>query len=437
MYTDLLGVNLTGVVQVPNAQNAALAQGCHEALRILGAMFRSCNKGAMFGLAVAEGVHRILSVHGHSDEGAYARDVMRAKEAGIPYGAVVCDMDPDNSIPSPQRSVSGFRAVYHSIALATAGAVALADPMVIHRGRDYPTVLVTDASAETDPGTDNTGDDDDSVDLTTQWAENSGAWAGNYARALNLIFCTAGGEAEVQRHLTAQANSLAGSVSRHMKCKVAVAFSWVEPTCSCPVGNSDFAAFNANHGPLATHRERRSMRALDGAAILTELSDSTRTSVQVDFRYLRRHGLFLHLVTHSRDGMANIMLSSGLVEDFMLVGGIGDLGARIKGGNPLSTFCWGRGLSSIPGCGELISLSQTNVFTFQHLRPFKHGSVKSSHLPRQTELIDSEVVCIASRLSGVAPIVPGKGAARNIARSRSRAAMALAMASDAGRSDVT
>jgi len=435
MYTDLLSVNMAGVVQVPNAQDAALAQGCHEALRILGAMFKACDKGAFFGLAIAQGVHRIKSVHGHTDEGAYVRDIFRRKESGVPYGAVIFDLDPDNALPSPQRSVAGFRAVYDAIALATAGAVALADPMVNYHGRDYPTVLVTDRGDEADPGSNNDGDALDAQDLSTQWAENCGAWSKYYALALNDIFVTKGGVEEVQRLLTCQANSLAGVGTRHLHLKVAVAFFWIEPTCSCPVGDLGYPAYVANHGPMATSARPRTIPALDGCAVLSDRSDNVRTTVQVDYRYVRRHGLFMHLAGHERNGIANVTLESGVVNDFLLVGGAGDVGPRVLARNAFSTFLWGRGLSMLPSGGEMMSLSKSNVFTFEHVTR-RNNTLRNTNTPHRNEMSYGDVLFTASRLvaQGVGPpggVVPP----RDVRRARSRAAIALSLAADAGRSE--
>jgi hypothetical protein len=434
LYTDLLAVNNAGAVQVPNSTGAALAQGCHEASRILGAMYKACDKGAFYALAVTEGQHRITSVHGHTTEGAFARDVMRATEGGVPYGAIVTDIDPDNAMPSPQKTVAGFRAVYDGIALATAGAVALADPMVDYHGRDYPTVLTSDQGAITDPGDDGAGDGADAADLSTQWAENCGPWARNYAKALNLIFSTSGGLEEVERLLVTQANSLAGQDNRHLRVKVATAFFWTEPSCSCPVGDVSFPAFNACHGPLATSNASRSVPALDGCALLTSRSDNMRSTIQVDFRFTRRHGLFVHLAEHVRNGLDSIRLDSGVVNDFLLVGGAGDIGPRVMAGNTLDTYLWGRSLSTIPAGAEFTSLSKTNVFTIEHTR-VAGASLRNTHTPFGSEAIGGDVLYTASRLVGVAPAAPGAVPGQDVRRARSQASIALSLAADSGRSE--
>jgi hypothetical protein len=434
LFTDLLPVNQAGVVQIPNAQNAALAQGCHEASRIIGALYRACDKGAFYALAVAEGQHRISSVHGHTDEGAYVRDVMRATESGVPYGAIVTDMVPDNAIPSPKKSVAGFRAVYDAVAIASAGAVALADPMVDYHGRNFPTVLVSDQGAIEDPGDDNAGDANDAVDLTTQWAENCGKWARNYARALNLLFSTSGGIDEVEKLLVIQANSLAGQDNRHLQVKLATAFFWLEPTCSCPVGDSTFPAFDACHGPLAINTASRTVPALDGCALLADKSDNMRSTIQVDFRFVRRHGLFVHLVQHALNGTANIRFESAVVNELLFVGGVGDVGPRIMAGNSLNSFLWGRGLSTIPAGGELTSLSRSNVITIEHTQQIGY-SLRNTHTPLGAEAVGGDVTYKASKLKGGAPGAPRAAPPRRIRHARSQAALALSLAADAGRSE--
>jgi len=434
MYTDLLGVDVYNNVLVPTASNAALAQGCHEALRILGAQFRASGRGLFYALGVSQGVHRVKSVHGHSDEGAYVRDVFRAREAGIPYGAIVSDIAPDNAMPDPARSIAGFRVVYDGIALATAGAVALADPMVSHGGRDYPTVIVADGGYQ-DPGTNNAGDIDDAKALTAAWAEMAPAWAAYYARALGKIFVTTGGESEVVRHLCAQADSLAGSDNRHLRLKAAVAFCWIEPSCSCPVGGDEFPAFTANCGPLALGTLSRTVPSFDGCAYLEDKSDITRTALQIDFRYPRRHGLLVHLWGHARDGYAHITLQSASVENCLLVGGDEDLADRILGGESLDTYMWGRGHSTVVAVGEFMNLDKSVAMCFDHTEN-AGARFKSTHIPRLDELLWGDVTFTVSRLSANDPGSPGMSTPRDIARARSRAAIALLHAADAARSNL-
>jgi len=432
MYTDLLGVNSTGAVIVPVAQGAALAQGCHDALRILGAQFRACGKGAFFALAVSQGYHRIKTVHGHSDEGAYVRKVFRALEAGVPYGAVVTDIPQDNALPDPQRSIKGFRGVYDSIGLASAGAVALADPMVCIQGRDYPTLLTTENGVVTDPGENNVGDGDDARSLTTQWAQAAPAWAELYARALNKMFVTTGGEAEVVKHIGSQANSLVGQDVRHLRLKVAVAFCWVEPSSACPIGDDSFPAWRACHGPLAVNSRARVVAALDGCALLVDKSDAVRSAIQIDFRYARRHGLFVHLWYHVKDGLANVVVNSGTVNNFALVGGEGAVGDRILNGDSFASYLWGRGHSTVIAPGELINLDRSLVMTFKHTE--RQGfRVHSTHVPRVNELLGGDVEYTVSRLVGMAPAPPGEVPNRMIRRARTRATDALALAADNGR----
>ena len=64
MYTDLLGLTTAGAILVPTARGAALAQGCHDVLSVLGVMFRSTGMGEAFGYAVVLDAHRVKMLHG-------------------------------------------------------------------------------------------------------------------------------------------------------------------------------------------------------------------------------------------------------------------------------------------------------------------------------------------------------------------------------------
>ena len=62
MHTNLLGLMTAGASLVPTARGAALAQGCHDVLSVLGVMFRSSGMGKAFGYAVAMGAHRVKTL---------------------------------------------------------------------------------------------------------------------------------------------------------------------------------------------------------------------------------------------------------------------------------------------------------------------------------------------------------------------------------------
>ena len=95
MHTNLLGLMTAGASLVPTARGAALAQGCHDVLSVLGVMFCSSGMGEAFGYAVALGAHRVKTLHGHSDAGIYIRKVFRRSGAGVPYGAIPIDVGRD------------------------------------------------------------------------------------------------------------------------------------------------------------------------------------------------------------------------------------------------------------------------------------------------------------------------------------------------------
>ena len=108
MYTDFLGLNPACAILVPMANGAALAQGCHDVLSVLGVMFRSSGMGEAFGCAITLGAHRIKTLHGHSDEGSYIRKVSRRCSGGVLYGAIPVDVGRDMALPSPSRSGNGL-----------------------------------------------------------------------------------------------------------------------------------------------------------------------------------------------------------------------------------------------------------------------------------------------------------------------------------------
>ena len=105
----------------------------------------------------------------------------------------------------------------------------------------------------------------DSANITAQWAAGCGAFAVHYGRVLGKkIFNTQGGGELVARWMAAQASSLAGHDVSQLRIKTMVAFCYVEPSCSCPVGDPSFAAFVHKHGPLAVDGQPQVVKAFNG-----------------------------------------------------------------------------------------------------------------------------------------------------------------------------
>jgi hypothetical protein len=439
MVTDLLIIDGNNIPQLPDAGGLALAQGCHAANRILGAHFKACGKGALFAYAMTLGTHRAKDLVPHLEEGEFIKSVFRTGEFTVPFGAIVCDLEPDTCMPEPAGSISGFRATYDSILIATGGLVAASDPMVKIKDKFYPTIL---GSANGNPGhagTSQAGGGQDSAQLTEQWANAAGGFAKHFIRNLETLFNTAGGITEVTNLITAQANMNAGTDAECMRKKVAVAFYLVEPTTACPVYDDTLPAVRARFGPLATSGRMTELPGFDGGVFVKQVSDSNNSTFQVDFRMARRHGTLLHLMKHARGGDERVVINSAGPDDFSLLGGTNDPAAtRIGRADNLSQYSWGdNGPCGLSAPGEIMYTGSSVLLTLNHVVN-AGGRLVMTATPNSMEALMGDTTVSASRLAGGDP-----GAAidyttyfDNIRRSRNQSSDILAMAIDQARTPV-
>ena len=161
MHTNLLGLMTAGASLVPTARGAALAQGCHDVLSVLGVMFCSSGMGEAFGYAVVLGAHRVNTLQEVRCRSTLWCDSDRRRPINVGR---------DMALPSLGRSVRGFRIFTDAILLATAGGVALADPMVVRDGKIMSTSYTLTEGDVTDAGVDVAGEAADAASMTAHWA---------------------------------------------------------------------------------------------------------------------------------------------------------------------------------------------------------------------------------------------------------------------------
>jgi hypothetical protein len=429
MYTDLLALDGNNVPQIMTYEDATLASGCVEALRILGALFRDNEAGPDYALAIVRGVHKVVSVAGHSDEGSYVRTVLRRTSYAVPSGAILvgCADIPYTGLPVPGGSLSSFRMLVHSIALASAGLSACADPMVTYDGKQFPTIICSDG-AYSDAGVASVVAEGDvgalRTDMQGKWAAASAEWAKNYAYLLAHLFHAPGSTVNAVATLGFCAGHCIGVIDDHLETPVAVAFYWVEPTGVVPFSDNTLPAFGNCCGPLAFHDQIIPRPAFSGVSNAENLGPvSTFT---LDFRFARRHPMLLHLEQHAANGLSNIRLMSGSPESFANVGGTGALAGRILGAQPLSTFLWGRLHNQIVAVGELVNTNRLLRLSIEHysLEVDTAWTIERRHTPNLEDLTRPvKFSCVKPGCGGLPSRLVDD--CRPWARSRSRAAQAL------------
>ncbi|MCP4237831.1 MAG: hypothetical protein GY770_30395 [Aestuariibacter sp.] len=233
LYTDHVGVNpSTNSVIAPTAEDEPLAAGCWMALHRIAQLYEASHAGSVFSYAFTRGLHKILSVVAHTDEGGLMHDVLRRGRFEAPHGVVILNLDEYNGMPQPIGRLTSYMRFVDSILLTTAGLVAVSDPLVDFAGACYPTTFSSirgDHAQDAGVGVEATTDD--AIELATQIALNSDAFIRAYASALCRTFnFSPGNEERVWIHLGGCFRSIQGQFNRHLKYKTVAPWFWVEPT---------------------------------------------------------------------------------------------------------------------------------------------------------------------------------------------------------------
>nr|BBZ90081.1 coat protein [Red algae totivirus 1] len=361
--TDVLEVDPTTCgARIPAAVNISLARGCLMALRILFRMYALSGQGAIAGLAYTKGLHSVVSVCGHTDEGGYMRDVLRRDEFAVPFGGVYADnVDSFTHFPIfGKGDVVGVQALVDGSALKTAGLSALADPLITRHGRCYPTTFsIGEFKDEGGVGRETFGGE--RREMARQIAHSSQTYAENYVRLLGMAVCgddggfeKAGGALQGMMMSSAQV----AQDSRHLRNAVVSPYFWVEPSTLFRKVDSS-AATREGYGVLAGTIDSSTKSAFPKAEILVD--GAHKIGVSYEHRSVRATPGLVHCYMHASDGMGAIVPYSmrpdrcGLVGDGQVNEAYGeDVATRMKRGATIDSYVWKTGSSQIPAPAEFM-----------------------------------------------------------------------------------
>jgi hypothetical protein len=415
----------------PTAEGAALAIGCYHALEILGANYIARGAGAVYAYALTRGIHMGVTVTGHSDEGAVMRDVLRRAAFAPPSGGIMTTLPKYTGLAKPSGGLASFQAFVDGIALATAGAVAACDPMIESDGKLYPTVLLAAGAPREREGCHDVGTIEDSASLVRQLAVEAPRFCEYYIPALCELFNVSGNEHVAKRHMVACFNSMVGTTPAHLRHKVIAPWFWVEPT----------GVYDGMLG--ATPATREGLAQLCGvgrndtkpffAGVKVTGVNALSSSIVVDWRCARRHGLLHHLQLHKLDGLANIVLRQ-MDPGRAVLPGRGDplvpdtnLRDRMLADSGMQDYLWGRGHSSIIAPAELVVTGGVGIMLKHAVVDPNELHMHRTHCPSAAEIPSGQVVFATS-----APVPLANGPLRRIergiSRARTRAAEALSHA---------
>lgn len=445
VVTDVLNLDaatrqpIMGVVPTEQLPHAIVS-----ALRILGANMVASNQGPLFALAVTRGLHRVLTVVGHTDEGGIMRDLLRCGAMAPAFGGIQYSLAQYNGIPSlPTGSAIDVAAYCDAIALQTAALTAHCDPGLVRNGQWFPTVIYggNSTDAHQSPGGHTEGLARHGASIRSQLITTAGPFWQLYIGALGKLFCAEGDTALAVSVQSANSHRLDDD-PRHLRHISVAPWYWIEPTSLLPPGFLGSAAEAGGSGSFAPGGGTAVRDAWEGIEQV-QGGDVAYASYIADFLSPRRSWFFAHWLGHTENGLGAIRIRQADPEGFIHPGhcdAAEPVADRIIGSLPLTDFLWVRGQSPFCAPGELINTGGTIGFTVRHVSYDDEGNPDFEHVPLSSEFVNTTVTVGASRPVGLAPAGSNVGD-RQARRARTNATTALAAALKRamiyGRSDVS
>lgn len=403
VVTDQVGIRLDNTSMVPIAEGYSLAVGCYDALNLLGRYYNANGMGELFSFLLVCGVHSVLTVHGHTDEGGGMREILRRVKHTVPYGGLSLGVGDFTGLPMPKHA-GDICSIVDAIALQSAGLVSLADPMVELDGKVYPTTLVSahersdiervavELAREVrhDP---NIGSDGDALSISRMLNDVLADFATNYSVLLGRMMGVSGGSAAVQRIMLTTHHATMHLPIRHFKYEVLNPFFWVESTGSTRVPATDMPCSRSGFGRLCAVNEEGSMPMFDQYTVKS--TNGFATAINVRFIGARKHGIVHHLMGHARNGLSHLQVRALRASHLTNFGhGQRDaVGARpvrnsvrekVYASQGFDTYLWGRGHSGLVSPGECLYSGESISFLVEHYA----GELRNpqpTHFPRLDE----------------------------------------------------
>lgn len=405
IVTDVLILDEDGSPQIPTCRSDGLPLAIVESLRVIGSNMVASDQGPLFALAVTRGIHRVLSVVGHTDEGGVMRDVLRAGSFATPFGGVHYGLSDYAGLPALSScSVAGVSAYVDTIAITTAAAVAHADPGCVQNGVWYPTVI--DCVGEENPvapaGTVTAGTAAMAANGRSLLLSSLPAFAHTYVSALGTIFGASGDTGLAVKLMVANAGYLNDN-NRHLRHATVAPFFWIEPTGVLSPNAFGTVAESEGAGSLCG---RNSTTTNNAFTHIEKVSDCglTQADYVVGFKGARFAPFLHHWHNNPRNGLGAVLVKQLDPESVVLPGpaaGHDLVRDRVMANLDLSQFLWRRGQSMFPAPAEFLVTSGAIGISIRHASFSDMGVPRLEHLPRQDEMLNCSVSITASRLRGL------------------------------------
>nr|QFX68258.1 coat protein [Bipolaris maydis victorivirus 2] len=433
--TDVLRLDAnTNEPIIPAVSGHSLGTACVEALRIVGANMEASGAGDVFAYAVTRGIHAIVSVVGHTDEGGYMRELLRYGRFRTPYGGINQALRDYPALPAAgSLSASTMSAWVDAIALKTAAIVAHCDPTVTATGGVYPTIFTAAAGDVSPPGTDegDTVADADGRAIGRQIAGDLGRFSPLYMGGLNRIFGLQTNSQVAEAHFCSVAGAyLSNNVDRHLRHKTVAPYFWIEPTSLIDVNFLGTPAEAAGFGSLATPGETAHIPTFERHRELDRGRNANFPTVAFKLRSARTSGL---IAAHAAapEPLAHLKLYQFDEDSIVLAGDQGPTNGNVRvkhaAADPLSSYLWVRGQSAIPAPAEFVNIQGSYAAKYMNVDWSNDFDGTVTDLPEAWEL-EHDTQWRVTVPTAFSTTGPSNYADRGARRARSRAAIALAQA---------
>lgn len=428
VVTDVLGLDGNNVPIVPTCASAGLPLAIIDALRLLGANMIACDQGPLFALCVTRGLHSVLSVVGHSDEGGITRDALRASHFAQPFGGIHYGLTAYTGLPTLSSIQAASVAAYvDSIVLCTAALTTHADPGVSLRGQWFPVFLNGTSASDkiVEPG--------ETTDPTDLMAENNRLqylnvlprWSGDYVRGLGILFAAAGDSSLASVVLCTAAGRIVPR-PRHLRYPTVAPFFWIEPTSLLPPHLLGTPSEEEGAASLCGRDCATTRPAWEDAQAWGDVNGFAG-SFALKFKGARYAPFLHHWLGHERNGLGAVRIRQLDPSQVVLPGpcsGNELVRERVLSNQPLSSLLWVRGQSPFPAPAEALNLGGTIGVWVKFCSMDDDGTVSVEHVPGQWEFAGASVTMRAARPAGLNS-AGSNSPGPQVRRARTRAAMEL------------
>jgi len=442
--TDVLELDaVTRQPIIPEVGDADIARAIVDALRVLGSNMIASGQGPLFSLAITRGLHRTVSVVGHTDEGAFSRDLMRAGHFGVPFGGIHYGLAPYSGLPALSSDDPTSIATYvDSLALATAALVAHCDPGERYGGRWFPTFyLGTATDAETGmSGSHTPGTPDMAKRNFSQILGGLSRFTDLYVSGLARLFA-AEGDTRVASVFMGTTALYIPSDNRHLRFASIAPWFWIEPTSLLP---SQFLGSPAEVEGFASFGGRDSTHTRAAWEDIAQVGpgDVAYGGYCVVMRSARTSWFLHHWLENPRNGLGAIsvrQLDPNVIVHPGSCQAAENVAQRVAEGRPLSDFLWKRGQTPFAAPSEFMNLGGIMGIFVRHLTLDDRCIPTVEHVPMSHEFLGCTITMHVGRPTG-RPSGASNSPAHDVRRAKTQAARELAAASARlaayGRTDV-